>query len=153
MENHTVDNEFDYVFQLSKKVLFEVRFYTLGSNKHPYFSTSADEFNQPKTDYCRCGQAQKDLCTGLARKFWEKWDKYHCKDIPDKATYDELCADIEGLKERYNFIERHGEEARYNVAFWKCKELSMQTPKKPMQTFTKNDIRAEKRTEKGQTKE
>ena len=155
MENHTVDNEFKYVFQLSKKVVFEVDFYTLGSNSHPYFTTSASEFNQPKTDYRRCGQAQDELCTGLAKKFYEKWDNMHLKDIPDKATYDELVSDIEGLKERYNFIERHGENARRNISFSAEKELSKLEPKKPqMQTFGKSDVDMGKKVQnKGFAKE
>jgi hypothetical protein len=155
MENHSVENEFKYVFQLSKKITFDVEFYTLGSNQSPYFTTSANEFNQPKTDYNRCGQAQNDLLSGKAREFWLKWDKFHLKDMPDKETYDELCADIEGLKERYNFIERHGEEARYNISFSAEKELSKLEPKKPqMQTFGKSDVDMSKKAQnKGFTKE
>ena len=66
--------EFIASFQLSKKIIFEVNFYTLGNNSHPYFSTSAYEFNQPKTDYRRGGQAQEDLTKGfyVARRFWKK---------------------------------------------------------------------------------
>ena len=66
--------EFIASFQLSKKIVFNVNYYTLGNNSSPYFSTSADEFNQPKTDYCRGGQAQEDLTKNFltARRFWKK---------------------------------------------------------------------------------
>lgn len=33
--------EFMYCFQISKLIVFEVEYYTLGGNKAPYFSTSA----------------------------------------------------------------------------------------------------------------
>ena len=72
--------EFSYAFQLTRKIIFEVNYHTMGVNEHPYFSTSANEFNQPKTDYSRGGQAQPDLCTGLAKSFYEKWDFLHTKD-------------------------------------------------------------------------
>lgn len=35
--------EFMYCFQISKLIVFEVEYYTLGGNKAPYFSTSAAE--------------------------------------------------------------------------------------------------------------
>ena len=69
--------EFHAAFQLTRKIIFEVSYYTLGSNDSPYFTTSAEEFNQPKTDYNRAGQAQDDLCTGAARAFYKKWDLFH----------------------------------------------------------------------------
>lgn len=153
-EYHTVDKEFKYVFQLSKKVTFEVDYYTLGSNQNPYFSTSANEFNQPKTDYSRGGQAQEELCTGLAKKFYEKWDKHHLKEL-DEPTYKELLSDIEQLKDRYNYIEKHGEEARYNHSFYAVKELSKLEPKQAqMQTFSKSDVDVNKKVQnKNVTKE
>ena len=48
-------NEFMYDFCISRITVFEVSYYTLGSNSHPYFATSAAVFNKPKTDYKRCG--------------------------------------------------------------------------------------------------
>ena len=148
-----LDKEFKYVFQLSKKVTFEVDYYTLKSNQHPYFATSANEFNQPKTDYSRGGQAQKELCTGLAKQFYEKWDKHHLKEL-DEPTYKELLSDIEQLKDRYNYIEKHGEEARCNYSFYAVKELSKLEPKQTMQTFHKFDVGIDKNKtiQKGETK-
>lgn len=48
--------EFLSVFQLSKTKIFEVDYYTLMTNQHPQFSTSANEFNRPKNNYSSCGQ-------------------------------------------------------------------------------------------------
>jgi hypothetical protein len=53
--------KFHTAFQLTRKIIFKVSYYTLGSNDSAYFSTSVCEFNQPKTDFSRCGQAQKGL--------------------------------------------------------------------------------------------
>lgn len=65
--------EFMYCFQISKMIVFEVEYYTLGSNKAPYFSTSAAEFIRSKRDYNRCGQAQAALLPkgSPARRFWQ----------------------------------------------------------------------------------
>lgn len=41
--------EFMYCFQISKLIVFEVEYYTLGGNKAPYFSTSAAERLHPET--------------------------------------------------------------------------------------------------------
>ncbi len=130
--------EFAYAFQLDKKRIFEVEYYTLGSNPTPHFSTKAEQFNQPKTDYNLCGQCQDDICTGLAKDFFDKWDKLHLHDIPDQQTFDELISDIEKLKAVYNHLEykmpegKRLEEVLYrgNIPFGKIKELSMRIPKK-----------------------
>lgn len=96
--------EFLIAFQITKKIIFTVNYYTCGSNNHPYFATEADEFNQPKTDYSRCGQAQDALlCKGtLARRFWEKWDGKHLEDLTQEE-YDEMVTDVEVLKGKYNY--------------------------------------------------
>lgn len=52
--------EFMYCFQISKLIVFEVEYYTLGTNSAPYFSTSANEFCRSKLDYTRGGQAQRE---------------------------------------------------------------------------------------------
>lgn len=113
---------FEYTFQQSKKVIFEVRYDDLhGANKKPDFATSAAVFNQPKTDFNRCGQCQEDVLTGQARAFWEKWDKKHlCYLSPDEER--EVLADIETLKASYNWIEGSN--------FYQQKELSKMQPKK-----------------------
>lgn len=109
--------EFEYTYQISRKVIFEVRYYTLGSNKHPYFSTSAAQFNQPKTDFNQCGQAQDSLLprNTAAFKFYSKWDKLHCKDLTDRE-YTAITADIEVLKAEYNYIEKGGFEAQKDLS-------------------------------------
>lgn len=122
--------EFIASFQLSKKIVFNVDFYTLGSNSYPHFSTSAYEFNQPKTDYCRCGQAQEDLTKKflIARRFWKKWDKKHLQDLTENE-YGELMQDIETLKEKYNYIYKELDESlkpyNPNIRFYDLKKLSM----------------------------
>ena len=121
--------EFSYAFQLTRKIIFNVTYHTLGNNEHPYFSTSANEFNQPKTDYSRGGQAQAELCTGLARQFWEKWDHLHLKDLTDEE-YRLICEDIEDLKNRYNYVEHLAEDHVHDISFNEERELSMQEVKK-----------------------
>lgn len=127
--------EFMYAFCISRTIVFEVNYYTLGGNEHPYFSTSANEFNRPKTDWKRCGQAQADLLPkfSTAMKFWKKWDKHHCKDLTD-GEYTELVGDIEELKTKYPYhIEDNLDVSKqpYNpyIGFWRIKNMSMTVPK------------------------
>lgn len=98
--------EFKYCFQITKLIMFEVEYYTLGSNKSPYFVTQANEFFKNKKDYKSGGQAQDRLLpkNSIVRQFWEKWDKKHLKDLSDDE-YREVVKDIEELKEKYNYIE------------------------------------------------
>ena len=124
--------EFMYAFQITRKVMFEVEYYTLGSNSAPYFATSAGIFNQPKTDWDRCGQCQDDVLTGLALDFYEKWDYMHLKDLSD-AQWQEVVEDIEELKQRYNYIEKIQPtfaNEHTNIGFYNKKELSMLPLKK-----------------------
>ena len=121
--------EFIASFQLSKKIVFNVDFYTLGNNSYPHFSTSAFEFNQPKTDYYRGGQDQEDLTKDfyVARRFWKKWDKKHLQNLTEKE-YADLIIDLERMKQVYNYLWSELDEARkpYNpyFSFEKMKELS-----------------------------
>lgn len=126
--------EFRAVFQISKIVVFDVNYYTLGSNKKPHFSTSASEFIRSKRDYSRCGQAQEALLPkhSSARKFWEKWDKKHLHDLTE-CEYNELQADLDELKGEYNYIYDELDETRkpYSpcISFLRVVELSKQEPK------------------------
>lgn len=122
--------EFSYEFQLSKKVIFEVQYYTLGYNDFPYFATEAMEFNQPKTDYNRCGQCQADLCTGLALDFYNKWNYMHLKKFENEAQFKELLDDIEDLKNRYNYIEEIADDHVNTASFSSIRELSKMEVKK-----------------------
>lgn len=117
--------ELHYIFQISKKVTFDINFYRLGSNEHQNFNTSANEFNQPKTDYCRCGQCQDEVLTGLSKQFYKKWDILHGHPLT-QGIYNELLVDIEELKTRYNFIFQE----TGSISFEKDKALSKLTPKK-----------------------
>ena len=115
-----------WAFQISKTIIFEVEYTQLRGNKTPDFSTQANKFNRPKTDWERCGQAQEALLpkSGEAYKFWKKWDKKHCQDLTDEE-YNDLLKDIELLKECYNFIEQEQDESlnKEFLTFYELKEL------------------------------
>lgn len=98
--------EFKYYFQITKLIMFEVKYYTVGNNKNPYFATEANKFFKNKKGYECCGQAQDQLLpkNSIVRQFWEKWDKKHLKDLSDDE-YREITKDIEELKKKYNYIE------------------------------------------------
>lgn len=115
-----------WAFQISKTVIFEVKYYILGNNEKPYFSTSANKFNRPKTDWNEAGQAQKNLLPifSPARIFWAKWDKKHLQDLTNDE-YIELLKDIEKLKSTYNYIEED-QTTQHHIGFWKLYKLSMQ---------------------------
>lgn len=116
--------EFFYIFQQSKKVTFDVSYRRLGRNQYQNFTSSAQEFNQPKTDYSRCGQCQDDILKGLALQFYKKWDILHLSPVTPEI-YNELLADLEELKLKYNFIHSDTD----NLGFSKDKALSKLTPK------------------------
>ena len=118
----TIKKEFELSFQLSKREIFEVCYHTIGGNKYPYFSTSGGIFNQPKTDWDRCGQCQEAFIRHRAAyNFFKKWDVLHTQDLTD-AQYNDLIIDIESLKQKYNCIN--------SISFSDVREFSKQTPKK-----------------------
>lgn len=126
--------EFKYCFQITKSVMFEVEYYTLGNNKTPYFATSANKFVKNKKDYECAGQAQDRILpkNSIVRQFWEKWDKKHLKDLSNDE-YREIIKDIEELKEKYNYIERIKDTFRGeydNFSFWEEVLLSKAELKK-----------------------
>ncbi len=121
--------EFHAAFQLTRKIIFEVDYYTLGSNKSAYFTTSACEFNQPKTDFNRGGQAQEDLCFGPAKTFYKKWGPKHLHELND-AEFEEMIKDLEVLKQHYNYIEHKENSRPRDISFYEEKELSKQKVKK-----------------------
>lgn len=130
--------EFMYCFQIDKMTVFEVSFYTLGTNKEPHFSTSAAQFIRSKRDYSTCGQCQGRILPkhSAARRFYEKWDRLHLRNLTPEE-YAEIGADIENLKARYNYIEDvrecFGQSAgcyKTGFSFYQVVELSKQTPKK-----------------------
>lgn len=112
---------FHFAFQISRKIIFNVSYYYCGSNANPYFSTSADQFNGPKTDYNRCGQAQNDLlkCAPVAMNFYKKFDQFHTKDLT-AAQHAEVLAGIEKLKAAYNWVE-----STTDIQFSTSRALSM----------------------------
>lgn len=122
-----------WAFQISKTIIFEVEYTQLRGNKTPDFSTQANRFNRPKTDWERCGQAQEELLpkSSEAYKFWKKWDKKHLQDLTDKE-YNDLLKDIDILKGIYNFIEETQDENlnKEFLYFYDLRELSFKKIKK-----------------------
>ena len=123
--------EFLAVFQVTRTITFEVEYYTLGSNSSPYFSTSANVFNRPKTDYNQCGQCQEDVLPrgSKAYHFYKKWDDKHLLDLTE-SEYEEMITDLETLKNKYNYIIEEPTKYHSSINFHKCKELSMMKLKK-----------------------
>lgn len=122
-------NEFKACFQITKLVTFNVKYYTLGGNKNPYFSTSANLFFKNKKGFDSCGQCQERILPkgSLARKFYDKWDKKHLLALTNEELI-ELYEDVKALKNRYNHLyiecEKFGEMNRKDFSFCEIKELS-----------------------------
>lgn len=130
--------EFHIAFQLSKLIIFEVEYYTLGNNKYAYFSTSAEMFYQNKRGLSRFGQCQDDLLADYpdAMSFYKKWDVHHCKDLSEEA-FTEMVNDLVPLTAKYNYlIKEHikSETISCDFSFNALKELSMMTPKSSLKT-------------------
>jgi len=117
---------FYYVFQLTKKIVFEVQYYYCGGNRYPHFSTQANVFNQPKSDWERCGQGQKEVFVGFeaAMEFYKKWDYCHCKDL-SREQYSEMVWDLECLTVYYNHLFSNERE----FSFWDKAEFTKRRPK------------------------
>lgn len=140
--------EFIAVFQLSKTIIFEVQYYTLGTNGKPHFATAASRFAKNKKGYTECGQAQDYLTRGFisAWNFYKKWDKHHLHDLTP-AQYEELQADLQKLKARYNFMYKELDAAKRpydtHFSFYHLAEWTKQAPKKYNRKGNiKNDIAA-----------
>lgn len=117
--------EFHIVFQQSRMVLFDVSYYTLGSNRAPYFTTKACRYNQNKSDIVEGGQAQDRLTTGKIRTFWKKWNPHHLQQLTDEERR-ELARDLESLKQVYNHIQFTAEKAPHDPTTSERRALSMQ---------------------------
>lgn len=118
-----MQNEFEYSFVVDRMTVFEVAYCTIGNNKHPYFSTVANKFNRPKTDYSECGQCQNHLLPyhSMARDFWRKWNRKHLCELTDDELR-QVENDVELLKQNYPYIEGN--------SFYKLKALSMTVKRK-----------------------
>lgn len=128
-----VRDEFLYAFCIDKTTVFNVEYYTLGRNKAPYFATSACKFNRPKTDWSEGGQAQERLLPrgSAARRFYDKWDRLHLKDLTDEE-YAELVDDIAELKRVYPYYvayEFEGKATRPSIPFYDIYKKSMEMPR------------------------
>ena len=119
---------------MSKMILFEVSYYTLGGNQNPYFSTSAYEFVRNKRNFCRAGQAQETLLKGFpeAYNFYKKWDIFHLEQLT-KEQYDEMRKDLRILEQKYNNLFLEMEDGiKLNpgrFGFYQLVELSKKHPK------------------------
>ena len=122
MKNEKDFKEFHAVFMVSRKIGFEVSYYRLGNNTNQDFTTSAFEFNQPKSDYSQCGQAQEILkgVANKAYKFYKKWDKLHLS-VMTRSQYCEMLEDMESLKAFYPCHIISDNEIRFST----IKDLSM----------------------------
>lgn len=114
--------EFVYSFQITKNVIYTISYITLRGNRAPYFSTCAGKFNKPKTDWVQYGQAQGDLlpANSVARDFWKKWDVEHLHELSN-AKHAELLADIEKLKEKYNYVSSDSFSGQRKLSFQEIK--------------------------------
>ena len=127
--------EFNACFQMSKMILFNVSYYTLGDNQNPYFSTSAYEFVRNKRDFCRAGQAQEILLNEFpeAYSFYKKWDVFHLKQLTQEQ-YDEMRKDLCVLEQKYNNLFLEMEDGIKlkpdHFSFCQLVEFSKQTPRK-----------------------
>lgn len=127
--------EFIATFQITRMVLFSVNYYTLGSNENPYFTTNAVKFVRNKLDYSDCGQCQERILPkgSVARKFFKKWDKHHLHQL-NAEQLEELHADLEILKENYNYLFKEQDTFQHDsnnyFSFSRCKDLSMLPLKK-----------------------
>ena len=120
-------SEFHVKFAMSKTIVFNVDYYTLGGNKNPYFATSADQFNRPKTDWNICGQAQNELLKGhmMAQRFFKKWNVMHLKKMND-VQYNELLSDLDKLFEYYPYILSQNNEPSFrDFGFHTVQSFSM----------------------------
>lgn len=129
--------EFRCAFQVTRTIIFEVCYHTLGRNDKPYFSTQANRLNTRRTDYTECGQAQDRLLPkgSVARRFWEKWDGKHLATLTDEER-DEVWADIATLKTRYNYLihasDKFGTEDTRDIRFSDVVALSKEPlPSRP----------------------
>lgn len=132
--------EFHAVFEISRKIIFEVDFYTLGGNNHPYFTTSAFEFNQPKTDWKSGGQGQERLLShnSVAYEFYKKWDSKHLHDLSE-VEFIEMLFNMNELCDIYNFLyiddkENYWEAYKNNGFTFSQKKILSMIPIKKNET-------------------
>ena len=100
------NGEFYYCFKITNEVVFQVKNYTIGSNKENYFATEAGLFNNNKTDYDMCGQCQERILPkdSLAYKFYKKWDYKQTLHLSDDELQN-VKRDVEQLKKTYQYVE------------------------------------------------
>ena len=98
--------EFKFSFQLSKLDILIVSYYKLNGNKDAYFTISAAVLQRGKQDYAMCGQCQEEVSKGhgAARCFVRKFNSLH-NECLNEMQYNEIVAEIEILKQKYNWIE------------------------------------------------
>lgn len=130
-----MNKEFIAVFQLTKRIIFEVKYYTLLDNSHPYFTTSASKFMRNKRDYEDRAQTQREMLQGFpaAMAFFKKWNPCHLKEM-SQEQYTEMRRDLTVLERVHNCIVRELDETTrpYNpgFGFYFLADWTKQKPKK-----------------------
>lgn len=118
--------EFHAIFKINKMTVFNVSYYTLGTNEKPHFTTSACVFIRSKRDWSRCGQCQDAvLPAGRAKAFYKKWDYMHLKDLTQEQ-YDEMRKDLDVLLDYYKseIKEYQGKADDVGFSFYSAVKLS-----------------------------
>lgn len=107
---------FDYVFLIGRNEIFNVSYHKHKGNKDYDFTTSIGVFNHPRTDFNQCGQGQDDVLPkkGMAREFWEKWDKKHLHPLTEEEMQ-EMRKELEEMEKKYPFVKV--EDSCYSVNF------------------------------------
>ena len=139
--------EFKFSFQLSKIAILTICYYKLGENESAEFTISVTVLQSEKHDSIMCGQCQEggakgegavarfvnkfNMCGhckeevskgyGAARLFVDKFNSLH-NECLNETQYNEIVAEIEILKQKYNWIE--------SESFNKIVSMSKLTPKK-----------------------
>ncbi len=103
--------EFHVAFQITRTIIFNVSYYTLGGNREPYFATSAMRYVRSKRSVCEAGQCQDRLLTGKAKAFWRKWDEHHLGQLTQDQIA-ELLADMDALTDKYNHVAKFADTFR-----------------------------------------
>lgn len=134
MSNELIIKEHHVAFQLSRTEIYEVNIEPniVLRDKQTFhdgtfhFSTTAEIFNRPKTDFNQCGQCQEGVTKNhpAANAHWKKWDRHHLEQVTPEL-YEEWLQDLWELKAFYNYIERDRD-----TTFNELRALSMEEVKK-----------------------
>ena len=120
--------EFKFSFQLSKIAILTICYYKLVENESAEFTISVTVLRGAKGDgavarfvnkFNMCGHCKEGY--GAAKFFVDKFNSLH-NECLNEMQYNEIVAEIEILKQKYNWIE--------SESFNKIVSMSKLTPKK-----------------------